>query len=281
MPQRLPAVAGSFYPADPETLRREIHSLLEAAASESPGEIVGLLAPHAGYVYSGPVAAEAYRHLRSRSYDAVILIGPSHRVHLEYSAVFVDGRWQTPLGNVRVAAELATAICTAGGDSVRADESVHMVRGHAGEHSLEVQIPFLQTVLEDVPIVPIMMGKQSPAEASVLASAITEAAAGKRVLLIASSDLSHFHSDREARMLDGRIQEAVALFDPAVLWQAIRKEGSEACGAGPLAAVMEASRQLGARRAVPLSYATSADVPLGSRSNVVGYLAAAFVRGAA
>ncbi|MFH0884000.1 MAG: AmmeMemoRadiSam system protein B [bacterium] len=281
MPQRRSAVAGSFYPADPETLRREIHSMLESATSDYPGDIVGLLAPHAGYVYSGPVAAEAYRHLQNKSYDAVVLIGPSHRIYLKYAAVFPEGSWQTPLGSVRIDADLASEICSAGQECARADATVHMLQGHSGEHSLEVQIPFLQMALGDVPVVPILMGNQSPKSSSTLASAIAHAAGDRRILLVASSDLSHFHTEREARMLDSRIQEAVAIFDAAILWSTIQKEGAEACGAGPLATVMEASRLLGATRAVQLSYATSADVPHGSRDSVVGYLAAAFVKGEA
>jgi AmmeMemoRadiSam system protein B len=281
MPQRRSAVAGSFYPADPETLRREIQLLLESAAGDSPGDIVGLLAPHAGYVYSGSVAAAAYRQLRNKTYDAVILIGPSHRIYLEYAAVFPEGSWQTPLGSVRIDEDLASAICSVGQECARADADAHMLKGHSGEHSLEVQLPFLQVVLGDVPVVPIMMGKQSPKGSSALASAIASAAGNRRILLVASSDLSHFHTDREARRLDNRIQEAVAIFDAAILWSTIHKEGAEACGAGPLATVMEASRLLGATRSVQLSYATSGDIPDGSRDSVVGYLAAAFVKGAA
>ena len=278
MPQRRSAVAGSFYPADPDTLQREVNSMLETASSSLSGEIIGLLAPHAGYVYSGQVAAEAYHHLRNKSYDAVILIGPSHRIYLEHVAVFPEGEWITPLGSMRVDEQLAEAICTNGKGLVEADADAHMLRGQSGEHSLEVQIPFLQTVLADVPVVPIMIGKQSPQESSSLAAVIARAVGDRKVLLVASSDLSHFHTQREARMLDSRIQEAVAIFDASILWSTIREEGAEACGAGALATVMEASRLLGATRAVQLSYATSGDVPFGSSDSVVGYLSAAFVR---
>jgi len=279
MTERAPTVAGSFYPADPEVLRRDVEGMVSDVRPAATDGVIGLLAPHAGYVYSGQVAAKAYRQVQNKTYRSVVIIGPSHRIPLAFSAIMPEGAYKTPLGAVEVDAELAAEI-SRGESNIRLDGEIHTLRGQHGEHSIEVQIPFLQTVLEPgFKIVPILMGRQSPDSAKLLARALASACREKEVLLVASSDLSHFHPDRHARELDGRILEAVRRYDLLELWRLTMKGEAEACGVGPLAAVMEASKLLGALHSEILGYATSADTPMGDRGSVVGYLAAAFFRG--
>ncbi|HEB84544.1 MAG TPA: AmmeMemoRadiSam system protein B [Bacteroidetes bacterium] len=278
---REPAVAGRFYPADPVELEHEVRRYLDAARSEVDGDPVGLICPHAGYVFSGPVAAESYRTLRGRRYDAVVIISPSHFERFHEVAVLTEGAYLTPLGEVPVHTRLAERMVSSGG-LVRAAEAGHRSGPHGGEHALEVQLPFLQVVLGDsLRIIPVVMGEQSRDAVRSLAEAIVHAARGEHILVVASSDLSHYHTDSHAREVDKRVVEKVREFDPDGLWEEVRQGVAEACGAGPMVAAMLAARQLGASRAEVLRYATSADSVYGDRETVVGYLAAVFVRGKA
>ncbi len=273
MVDRAPAVAGSFYSANPVALRREIESLL--AAAEVPADVslppVGLVAPHAGYIYSGPVAAAAYRLVRGRGreYDLVVVISPSHYHYFPGFSIYAAGNYLTPLGEVTVDRQLAESLIAAH------DEVNFVAQAHRREHALEVQLPFLQVALGDFTLLPVVMGQQSWPEAEKLAEILVALAARKRLLLVASSDLSHFHPAARAEILDRKIVAAVAGFDPAGLWAAIETGQAEACGAGPMLAVMLAARRLGACRAEVLSYRHSGEIS-GDYDRVVGYLAAAF-----
>ncbi|MBD3167026.1 AmmeMemoRadiSam system protein B, partial [bacterium] len=269
---RKEAVAGSFYPADASALRKDIEQRLGRVQEETSGYVIGLLSPHAGYMFSGDVASSAFRQIQGVQYEAAVVISPSHRVPFGFSAVLPDGGYHTPLGTMNVDTELANSIIEAG-QLLEASDKGHTGTGGSDEHALEVLLPFLQVaVREDLPIVPVVMGRQSLEHARDLGEAIAKAAGNRRVLVVASSDLSHFHTDDEARVLDRHFVEAVAAFDERELMERVKQGATEACGAAPAAAMMHAARLLGATKAEVLQYATSADSPHGSTDRVVGYL---------
>jgi AmmeMemoRadiSam system protein B len=272
---RRAAVAGSWYPGTRAALERAVDAHL--AAVEAAGEAcpVAIVAPHAGLVYSGPVAAYAYGLLRNCEYEAIVLVGPSHFVGFEGVSIWPRGAWDTPFGEVTVHAELASVIAAA---SPLIQE---YPSAHAREHSLEMQMPFIARLLPGVPIIPMVMGHQSRATAEALGDALARAlhpASGggrsQRVLLVASSDLSHFNDARTAAAMDGVVARHVEAFDPEALMDALEREPTHACGGGPMVAVLRAARALGATHARVLRYADSGDVS-GDKSSVVGYLAAA------
>jgi AmmeMemoRadiSam system protein B/AmmeMemoRadiSam system protein A len=275
---REPAVAGQFYTADPAALRKEILGYLDAARPPAlGGETIAIVSPHAGYPYSGRVAAFGYKLVAGRAYDAVVVISPSHTEYFSHASVFPGAAYRTPLGDIPVDVELAKLIVSKS-DLVRFDAKGHEARAfQRGEHALEVQLPFLQVALGDFKLVPIVMGDQSAPAAEALGTALGEALRGKSVLIVASTDLSHFHDDGEARTLDGDFQKRLALFDPAGLLKALASKSVEACGGGPVVSAMIAARSLGATKCVVLAYANSGDVT-GDRSSVVGYLSAAMVK---
>jgi hypothetical protein len=268
---RRPAVAGSWYPGSAAELAAAVDRHLGRAGDGPAGELVAIVAPHAGLMYSGPVAACAYRLLRGRVFDVAVLVGPSHFVAFEGVAVYALGGaagFETPFGVAPIDAALTDALVGAS-PLVRPHEGAH-----AREHSLEMQLPFLQRLLPMTPIVPLAMGRQTVATARALGDALAAVCAGRRALLVASTDLSHYHDAATARRLDAVVIDAVERFDADRLQQALDANPDHACGGGPLVAVMRAARQLGARDAVILKYADSGDVS-GDKSSVVGYLAAA------
>ena len=271
---RQPAVAGTFYPGDAESLAALVDRLLEQARSRmEPGrELKALASPHAGYPYSGPVAAEAYACLKGAPFSTVVLVGPDHYIGFEGVAVYPSGAFRTPLGDVEVDEDLARVLLDTSPVLKAAPEA------HRLEHSLEVQIPFLQRVLPGVRIVPIMMGFRSRTNVEALANALSRALDNPKVLLVASTDLSHYHPREEAQRLDGRVQELVREFAPTALWEALREGKAEACGGDPLVAVMLGAALAGAESSRILRYADSGDATGDTRS-VVGYLTAAFYRG--
>jgi len=278
---RRPAVAGQFYTSDADALRREIESYLEAASPPAvTGSITALIAPHAGYVYSGAVAAEGYSLLEKGQYETVVIISPCHVEYFGFASIYDGDAYETPLGIVEVDRELAADIASRS-DAVRIAPEGHRIgRGGRGEHSLEVQIPFLQVALGDFRIVPIVMGDQSPAVIDGLGAALAGALDGRSALIVASTDLSHFHDDGEARRLDGEFIENLESFDETGLKSDLGSGATEACGGGPAAAAMIASKGLGAAGCTVLKYANSGDVS-GDRSSVVGYVSAVMTRGAA
>ncbi|HEY7409768.1 MAG TPA: AmmeMemoRadiSam system protein B [Vicinamibacteria bacterium] len=270
---RRAAVAGSWYPGTAGALRREVEGHLSAADGPAPpGALVGLISPHAGIMYSGPVAAFGYRLLRGRPATTVVLVGPSHRALFDGVAVYGKGAFETPLGEAAVDEELARAL-TSAHPKIR-----HDTGPHAFEHSLEMQLPFLQHVMPGLRIVPMLLGTQARSEVDALAGALAQVLAGRDALLVASSDLSHYHSSREAAVLDAKVVAEVEAFDDAALMARLESYHGHACGGGAMVAVMAASRALGAREATVLRYADSGDVPEGDKSRVVGYLSAAFTR---
>jgi AmmeMemoRadiSam system protein B len=265
-------VAGTWYPDAAGRLRSEVERHLTAADRGGPdldGDLVALIAPHAGLMYSGPVAAHAYRLLRRRRFDVAVLVGPSHVAGFEGVSLYPSGGFDTPLGLAAIDAECASAIAAA-------SEVVHVLpAAHAREHSLEMQLPFLLHLAPATPIVPLLMGEQTAVTAAALGAALTVALRGRRALLIASTDLSHYHAAAAASALDRVVIDCVARFDADGLQDALDATPEHACGGGPTVAVMRAARACGARDAVILDYADSGDVS-GDKSSVVGYLAAAF-----
>ena len=272
---RSSAVAGTFYPASPEVLRREIESCLEkVVVDRSDKDIVALIAPHAGYKYSGPVAAYSYRQVVGKPYQTVVVIAPSHSVPFYFSSVFSGAAYKTPLGEVLVDREIVEALNSHPVDSVCAGEIGHL---HSSEHSLEVQLPFLQVVLDEFKVVPVIMGSQSRENCVGLAEALGSVLKGKQVLIVASSDLSHFHNQSVSRELDEEVIAGINCFDPDRLLRDVADRKAEACGVGPMAAAMAAARLLGAQTGENLFYSTSGDIT-GDYSQVVGYTAGIFYR---
>jgi MEMO1 family protein len=267
---RVPAVAGTFYPASARKLQQDVDEFLERALTpEHIGNICGLISPHAGYMYSGFTAAHAYANLKNRTFDTVIVIGPSHQEYFQGVSVYPGESYRTPLGVVPIHHELRSKI-------IRSEKRIFLSdAGHHTEHSVEVQLPFLQRVLGTFSFIPIVMGDQTIALCESLAEAVASAVAGKNVLLVASSDLSHFHPYEEAVMLDKRVIELVESYDPIKLMERLDHRELEACGGGPIVAVMLASRMLGANSARVTHYCNSGDVT-GEKSAVVGYLSALF-----
>jgi AmmeMemoRadiSam system protein B len=265
---RPPAVAGTFYPASARTLERDVDELLgRADPPRQSGIVYGLISPHAGYMYSGFTAAHAYKVIRGRTFDAVIVIGPSHHEYFHGVSVYPGESYRTPLGVVPIHADLRSAI-------IREDRRILLsAAGHRSEHSVEVQIPFLQRALGSFSFVPIVMGDQTMELCEYLSEAISSAVSGKNVLLVASSDLSHFHPYDEAASLDSRVIEMVEAYEPVRLMERLDHRELEACGGGPIVAVMLAARKLGANKARVIHYCNSGDIT-GDKSAVVGYLSA-------
>jgi AmmeMemoRadiSam system protein B len=263
------AVAGSWYPGRPGALEADLDRYFGRTGVTLAGELIGLLAPHAGLMYSGPVAAHAYRVAAGRQFDVVVLVGPSHHVGFAGVAVESYDGWETPFGVARVDRELGLALTAATPLARRLPEA------HAREHSLEMQMPFVMRVLPGVPILPVLMGHQDRATVLDVADALAAVLTGRRVLLVASSDLSHYHPAVEAARLDQAVLDRVARFDADGLLALLARRPDHACGGGPLACVMRTARALGATDARVLHYADSGDVS-GDKSAVVGYAAAAF-----
>jgi MEMO1 family protein len=272
------AVAGTWYPGTAPALAAAVDRHLAAAdrvagpALLTPGDLVAIIAPHAGLMYSGPVAAHAYRLLRERTFDVAVLVGPSHFVGFDGVSIYPSGGFETPLGLAPIDADCASAI-------VAAAKSPGFIREHAAahtrEHSLEMQLPFLMHLAPGLPIVPLVMGHQTAETARTLGDALAKALSGRRALLVASTDLSHYHDAATASRLDAVVIDCVARFDADGLQRALDAGPGHACGGGPMVAVMRAARLAGARDAAVLNYADSGDVS-GDKSAVVGYLAAAF-----
>ncbi|MCX7854454.1 MAG: AmmeMemoRadiSam system protein B [Anaerolineae bacterium] len=277
---RPPAVAGSWYPADPDELARMIDGMLEA---EGPvdGAPLALIVPHAGYVYSGSVAAAGFRQLRNGEYDVAVIIASDHQAPLSSPiSVWAEGAWETPLGRILVDADLARAL-------IQADPRITFdPDAHQGEHSIEIELPFLQRVCPHCRIVPILMGADDEGTVQALADALLQALPGRKAVVIASSDLSHYPSREDAWAVDGATLAAIETGDPDRVQETIAatmKQGVSglvtcACGEGPILVAMRVAAGLGADTVSVLRYANSADSPYGDPQQVVGYGAVMFWR---
>jgi MEMO1 family protein len=263
---RTAVVSGQFYPEEPEVLKKKVRRFLAAAKSASSADVRALIVPHAGYDYSGQVAAEAYKLVEGRRFDSVVIIAFLHRVFLQ--GVFVDdvAAYETPLGRVPVNREL-----------VREIQMFHplfrnAVPGRLEEHSLEVQIPFLQETIPDLKIVPIYIGVQDITNSTILAEVLAKILAEQNILAVATTDLSHFHSYKTA---SGKDKALIAMFEEGnaeVIYDAYVKEEAEACGMGPVLTSVLLAKKMKWSGPRLIRYANSGDVT-GDRSSVVGYAA--------
>jgi AmmeMemoRadiSam system protein B len=272
-PIREPAVAGMFYPLDQAVLDHEVDALLRRAeVKEVRGELRGLISPHAGYIYSGYTAANGYRLLEGKSVRTVVIIAPSHREYFRGVSVYSGSAYRTPLGILEVDEELRAELVE--------DEGVinASIMGHRDEHAIEVQLPFLQKVLRNFKILPIVMGDQRREFCMALGERLGSILKGKDALLVASTDLSHYYSYDVARKLDQVIIDHVREFDEESLLTDFETQRAEACGGGPMVAMLVAAKKLGGDRVEILHYCNSGDVT-GDKDGVVGYLSAAVVRG--
>jgi AmmeMemoRadiSam system protein B len=273
-PARAPAVAGSWYPGEAAALASEVERHLGRAAPKAPrGRLVALISPHAGLRYSGPVAAWGYKLLREAAPPTIVMVGPSHRMAFRGVSVWARGEWDTPLGPLAIEETVAARLLSAAG--VVHDDP----RPHRAEHSLEMQLPFLRHLAPRARIVPLLMGSQDRDAVEALAEVLS-ASLPDDAMLVASSDLSHYHAAEEAARLDAVVLEHVRRFDPEGLMSALEAKHEHACGGGPMVAVMKAARSLGADSASVLRYADSGDVEDGDKSRVVGYLSAVMSRSA-
>jgi MEMO1 family protein len=269
---RPPAVAGTWYPGTPAALTREVDTYLADAIIDVEGEVRAIIAPHAGIMYSGPVGAYAYKAVAGGDFDVAVLVGPSHFVAFEGAALWPDGAFDTPLGPAR--------IDDAGARAIAAASVVQpLPSAHRREHSLEMQLPFLKRVLPDTPIVPLLIGFQRRDTIDALAQAIASAFAGRRALLVASTDLSHYLDAKTATRLDARVQQCVNDFDAGALVELFEHYPEHergqyvACGGGAAIAVMKAAKALGATSGRVLKYGHSGEIS-GDYDGVVGYMAA-------
>jgi len=265
-------VAGMFYDKESLKLKKHLESLFNEAHPENiRGEILGLISPHAGYFYSGKTAAFGYKLLKDKSFETVVIISPSHYEYFRAVSIYNGLAYQTPLGIVYVDVDLR--------EQLKEYSSIIEItkRGHGREHALEVQLPFLQMVLADFKILPIVMGDQSRDLTFALAETLSEILKNKNILLVASSDLSHYFTHEIANSLDSRVELLVNNFDYDKLMQELEEESVQACGGGPMVAVMYASKLLGANNSKVL-YRNDSSEASGNKHQVVGYLSAAFYK---
>lgn len=268
---RRAAWAGAFYPADPVELRNMIRKFLAAAESKPvTGRLLGLAVPHAGYIYSGPTAAYGYRLLQGHSWKTIFLLAPSHAEWFEGVSVYSGDYYATPLGRVAIDREKALAV-TAGHDLLRLSEAGHTAAGDRAEHSLEVQLPFLQTVLtEPFKLVAIVFHDYSLQVCQALGSALANVVQDSD-LLIASTDLFHGYSYTACKRMDEKTIKAIQSLDVDEFCTGAQKEIYQACGAGPVAAMLYAAKEKKADTVQLLHQTNSADVTGSQGGWTVGY----------
>jgi MEMO1 family protein len=256
------AVAGKFYPGDPNELLSAVDKLV--IKSEEKRMAIACIVPHAGYMYSGAVAGQIYGALEIPR--KLVLIGPRHFPHGEALAILSEGVWSTPLGDAKIDEALAAELKRAF-PSLREDETAHST-----EHSLEVQLPFLQRLVADFEFVPVVLGTDRLGSLESLGRAIAQviAAQSEPVLIITSSDMNHYESDEFTRVKDRMAIDKILALDARGLHEVVRANSISMCGYAAAVAMITAARELGATRAELISYATSADVS-GDRDWVVGY----------
>ena len=266
---RRSVIAGTWYPDQPEKLRGTVNGFLSNVEPQPIGEeVVGLIAPHAGYAYSGQTAAYAYRQVKGLSYDVVAIVSPVHRMSLGRFAVTSAAAYETPLGLVKLDGELLGAL----------EEKVRLNRvGRDGEHSLEIQLPFLQVALGDFRLLPVMIGQSSFEAGEELGTALVEVLRDKKALVVASTDLHHIENYDEVVRRDKVVVDAIASFDMARIKEVLSPWDCSVCGRIPVYAMLTAARALGADKVRILHHTNSGDVT-GIRvpgQYTVGYLAAA------
>jgi MEMO1 family protein len=263
---RKPAVAGRFYPRDPDDLRAEASDYLSRGAdsSQTPIRALGCMAPHAGYVYSGHVAGRVFARIEIP--QRCFVLCPNHTGMGSPLAIMSAGGWETPLGEVPLDSELAAELKTRF-PSLQEDSAAHRA-----EHAVEVELPFLQLRQPELRFVPIALGTAQFEVLEALGKALADviAAHPDPVLMVASSDMNHYESDAITRVKDHRAIERILTLDPRGLFEVVTQQQISMCGFGPTVAMLTAARQLGAKSAELVKYATSGDVS-GDRNMVVGY----------
>ena len=269
---RPPAVAGLFYASDRSELQAQVADLLAESDRGIPeGELVALVVPHAGYQYSGETAACAYNLLDRNLRKTIVLIGPSHRAYFDGISIPTYDAFRTPLGTVTVDRKRRDEVLRLG------KKILHSDQGHTDEHSLEVQLPFIQSILHEFSILTIVMGDQSRDWCEYLSGVLARISEPEKILFIASSDLSHYHSYEVAHRLDDVVANAVKNFDVKSLSEKLDHHEVEACGGGPMSVVMSVAKSLGADKSQVLHACNSGDVT-GDHGRVVGYLSAALFK---
>ena len=278
---RQAGVAGGFYPADPKVLAATIDEML-AHVAEPPitDRILAVVAPHAGYQYSGPVAAYTYAALRGRKFSRVVVIAPSHYESFGFSSVYEGDAYVTPLGLVHVDKAFARKLASMS-STLRLSSQGHDATSAGAEHAIEVQLPWLQRVLGDFELVPVVMGDQSYESSRALGVALAKLIQSENkdgeTLIVASSDLSHFHTYGDAVTIDRKTLHALEEWDYFSMSRNFESRIWEACGGAPIVAAMIAAERMGANQAKVIKYANSGDVT-GDHSSVVGYSADVFVK---
>lgn len=270
---RSPTWAGRFYPGSAAVLDADISEFMAKAEKKVlDGELVALIVPHAGYIYSGQIAASAYKQIEGMDFDTAVLLGVSHRTAVKGASIYKSGGYETPLGITEIDSELAEELMA------QSDVFTSVPRAHAMEHSLEVQVPFLQHILSDFKIVPILMGHWSEAICSAVSDALIEAISDKNILLLVSTDMSHFHQYDMARDMDEIALTSIQRMDSDQLIDDLLSGECELCGAGPVITGLMTAKKLGADGVEILQYANSGDVTGDKSEGVVGYFAAAIYR---
>jgi len=262
---RTPAVADMFYPGDRGRLKEQIDSFVKPIPE--PKTVRAAISPHAGYMYSGRVAGAVFSQIRIP--EAVVILGPNHRGVGAPVALAASGTWEMPLGPVPINEEIADLILKASPPGLKIEDDP---QAHAMEHSIEVQVPFLQVLRHDVSIVPIALSHVDYHACQEIGQAVAQAVRdyGKEVLLVASTDMTHYEPQEAAQTKDRLAIERIVDLDPKGLYETVARHGISMCGVIPTTIVLEASRMLGATRAELVQYATSGDVT-GDYAQVVGY----------
>ncbi|PJA97615.1 MAG: AmmeMemoRadiSam system protein B [Ignavibacteriales bacterium CG_4_9_14_3_um_filter_30_11] len=266
---RKPAVAGLFYPANPQKLESDINRYLNySIPSFIPSKIFGLISPHAGYIYSGSSAAYGFNTIKNKKFNTIIIISPSHREYFPGVSIYNGDAYETPLGSIPINQEISDLLVDNKGNIFRG------INGHKEEHAIEVQLPFLQCVLEDFSIVPIVMGDQSKIFVDALAERINDIV-NDNTLLIASSDLSHYYASAEAEEKDSKTEKSINEFNIDQLTSDFSQNKCEACGAGPILSLMKSAILKNKNKSLVLNRTHSGYVS-GDYDQVVGYLSAVF-----
>jgi AmmeMemoRadiSam system protein B len=275
-PIRPSPIAGTWYEGNPQALARAVDEYLDRAElPELPGDVVAVIAPHAGHIYSGPVAGYAFAAVRGRTPDLVAVISPMHQPYFDLLLTTAHDAYATPLGDIPVDKDSLAAL----------DKALTARLGHGlvavardREHSLEIELPFLQRALAaDFRLLPVMVRSQAPEAAEALGAALAEVLKDRNALLVASTDLSHFYDQQTAKSMDSEMLRCFESFDPHAIFAAEASGRGAACGHAAVAAVLWAAKALGADTVKVLHHATSGDVT-GDFSSVVGYGAAVVMK---
>ncbi len=279
---RPPAVAGQFYPSNPSQLELAIAKFLEDARAVPVEKPIAIIVPHAGYIFSGQIAADAFRQAAGHEYDLVVILGTNHTTPgFDKVSIYPSGAYRTPLGSVEIDEDVAAALIAS------CDDYTFNPSMHNREHSVEVEVPFVQHLFPDAKIIAAVIGSPDPALCAGFGKVLAKVLKGRSALIVASSDLSHYPSFDNAVDVDSEVLRAVTTLDPGEVRTTIRAQMKRrishlqtcACGEGPILTAITAAKALGATRGVVVSYANSGDVAVGDRSRVVGYGAVVLTTG--